>query len=219
MPASVSSPISRRISAWAPTSMPRVGSSRIRKRGFIASQRASTTFCWLPPERSPTAFSASDVRMSSLADVLVGQALLLGTRDRLRPAAPGLKRQRDVLPAPTGRRRCRRSCGPPARSRSRRRWPRAGCRGRPGASASVVSPRWVARTPNITSAVSVRPEPSRPASPITSPSRTVRSNGSITPRRPSPRNRSSSVPAAGPEAAAGSPLPPVPRARGRACAR
>ena len=38
------------ISALAPTSMPRVGSSRISIRGSVASQRASSAFCWLPPE-------------------------------------------------------------------------------------------------------------------------------------------------------------------------
>ena len=37
------------ISALAPTSMPRVGSSRISSRGSVISQRASSTFCWLPP--------------------------------------------------------------------------------------------------------------------------------------------------------------------------
>ena len=35
-------------------SMPRVGSSRIRTRGFDASHLASTTFCWLPPDSAPT---------------------------------------------------------------------------------------------------------------------------------------------------------------------
>ena len=31
--------------------MPRVGSSRMRTSGLLASQRAISTFCWLPPER------------------------------------------------------------------------------------------------------------------------------------------------------------------------
>ena len=42
----------RWISCLAPTSMPRVGSSRISSVGSVASQRASSTFCWLPPESS-----------------------------------------------------------------------------------------------------------------------------------------------------------------------
>ena len=57
--------IRRMISAWAPTSMPRVGSSRISRRGAVASQRASSTFCWLPPDSSPIGVPASGGRMSS----------------------------------------------------------------------------------------------------------------------------------------------------------
>ena len=38
------------ISVLVPTSMPRVGSSRIRKLGSVASHRARMAFCWLPPE-------------------------------------------------------------------------------------------------------------------------------------------------------------------------
>ena len=53
-PAPASSPISRWISAFAPTSTPCVGSSRISTAGSVASQRASATFCWLPPDRLPT---------------------------------------------------------------------------------------------------------------------------------------------------------------------
>ena len=36
---------------FAPTSMPRVGSSRSRTSGCVSSQRPRMTFCWLPPER------------------------------------------------------------------------------------------------------------------------------------------------------------------------
>ncbi len=43
--------IKRWISALAPTSMPRVGSSRIRIFGPVISQRPISTFCWLPPDR------------------------------------------------------------------------------------------------------------------------------------------------------------------------
>ncbi len=46
---------SSRISSWmaalAPTSTPRVGSSKSITPGSSASHLASTTFCWLPPER------------------------------------------------------------------------------------------------------------------------------------------------------------------------
>ena len=48
-PCAASSPISAWISAFAPTSTPRVGSSRKRTRGVAAVQRPMTTFCWFPP--------------------------------------------------------------------------------------------------------------------------------------------------------------------------
>ena len=59
IPPSDSSATSRWISALAPTSMPRVGSSRISSRGSVISHRASSTFCWLPPLR----FRDGDVRI------------------------------------------------------------------------------------------------------------------------------------------------------------
>ena len=37
----------------APTSTPRVGSSRISTFGRVISPRAMATFCWLPPESCP----------------------------------------------------------------------------------------------------------------------------------------------------------------------
>ena len=56
-PLAASSPINRWISDLAPTSTPWVGSSRIRTDGSEFNQRASATFCWLPPERFPTGSS------------------------------------------------------------------------------------------------------------------------------------------------------------------
>src|SRR5579883_1001512 len=47
------STIRRWISDLEPTSTPWVGSSRIMTEGRMASQRASATFCWLPPESEP----------------------------------------------------------------------------------------------------------------------------------------------------------------------
>ena len=45
--------ISSKISALAPTSMPRVGSSSSNTRGSVSSALQSTTFCWLPPLSEP----------------------------------------------------------------------------------------------------------------------------------------------------------------------
>ena len=42
------------ISAFALTSTPRVGSSRIKSFGPIASALDTDTFCWLPPDRFAT---------------------------------------------------------------------------------------------------------------------------------------------------------------------
>src|SRR6185437_15391205 len=42
------------ISAMAPTSTPRVGSSKMMRSGSCTSDLAITTFCWLPPESSTT---------------------------------------------------------------------------------------------------------------------------------------------------------------------
>ena len=44
-------------SARAPTSTPRVGSSSSSTRPSRCSQRANTTFCWLPPDSCPTGCS------------------------------------------------------------------------------------------------------------------------------------------------------------------
>ena len=64
-PRPASSLMSRWISALAPTSTPWVGSSRISSAGFAASQRASATFCWFPPERLPTRVSSEAVLIPS----------------------------------------------------------------------------------------------------------------------------------------------------------
>ena len=65
MPSWASSSMRAWTSALAPTSMPRVGSSRMRTLGLSASHLASATFCWLPPDRRLTAMSS--VRRPDLA--------------------------------------------------------------------------------------------------------------------------------------------------------
>ena len=57
MPAAASSSMSAWISAFAPTSTPRVGSSRIRIGHRAASHFVSTIFCWLPPESAAAGVS------------------------------------------------------------------------------------------------------------------------------------------------------------------
>ena len=64
-PFSASSAIRAWTSALAPTSMPRVGSSSSSTLGLRQSSRASSTFCWLPPESSRTFWSGPEALMRS----------------------------------------------------------------------------------------------------------------------------------------------------------
>ena len=49
----------------APISMPRVGSDTNRNLGFMASARATHTFCWLPPDSVPAVWAGDVQRMSN----------------------------------------------------------------------------------------------------------------------------------------------------------
>ena len=96
--------------------MPRVGSSRINSRGWVASQRAIMAFCWLPPDSRPIGVSTLAVLMPSALDEALGQRGLLGARQEAaqRPAAPAAPAR--CSRAPTARPRCRRSCAPRGRA-------------------------------------------------------------------------------------------------------
>lgn len=89
--------IRRIISAWAPTSMPRVGSSRIRNCGLVSSQRESSTFCWLPPERNSIGCSALGVRIPSWR-IKRSAISFCSRRDRPQPAALRLQGENDIFP-------------------------------------------------------------------------------------------------------------------------
>src|ERR671919_238366 len=87
-PWSASARIRRWISSIAPTSTPRVGSSKITTRASPASALASTTFCWFPPDSSPTVLRVglSDlIWYSSTAD-------RARARNRRRRASTGIRR-------------------------------------------------------------------------------------------------------------------------------
>src|SRR6218665_2646689 len=58
--------------------MPRVGSSHSRHSGSVARQRASTTFCWLPPDRPETA-------MRGVASLMRRRSTMRATSARSRP--------------------------------------------------------------------------------------------------------------------------------------
>ena len=72
-------------------SMPRVGSSTIRIFGSSASQRASTTFCWLPPERFRTICSGLAMRIRGVLEAL-DQLALRAARRRSRTSAEAAER-------------------------------------------------------------------------------------------------------------------------------
>lgn len=65
MPERASSSTMAWTSALAPTSIPRVGSSRMSTVGSALSHLASMVFCWLPPDSRSTGVSSEGVRMLS----------------------------------------------------------------------------------------------------------------------------------------------------------
>ena len=96
-PASARSLISAWISAFAPTSMPRVGSSRSRTRGSRHRTRASRTFCWLPPDSSLTRWSGLDALIRRRVISVSTRASCRRSRDEPRARQRGQGRQHDVL--------------------------------------------------------------------------------------------------------------------------
>ena len=107
----------------APTSMPRVGSSKMITFGFIASHLASTTFCWLPPDSSCAARRTSGVLIARLRRWVSAASIWPARETRMCRVKAGRLGERDVLdhgksrisPAP---------CGPRARGRARPQWRR-----------------------------------------------------------------------------------------------
>ena len=77
--------------------MPLVGSSRMMTCGCVASHLAMTTFCWLPPDSSPTSWSSAAARRSSRLGVLAGEAELLGEPQEAAARGARERGQGDVL--------------------------------------------------------------------------------------------------------------------------
>ena len=185
MPSAASCATSLWICALAPMSMPRVGSSRMSSRGFVTSQRARSTFCWLPPERRPTTASGSAGRMSSVSiQRATSSSLVRFGRGRAQPRAACM--------ASTRLSRIDRSARIPSplRSSEQKAIPDAmaarGVRSVSSRPPTRMVPESGRSAPKSRRASSVRPLPSRPARPTTSPARMVRSKGATEPRRPSP---------------------------------
>ena len=97
IPSAASSPIMAWTSVLAPTSMPRVGSSRISSDGWVFSHLLSITFCWLPPESLATASSTDGVRIASRLRNASAVALSNAGADQAEAVEVALQaRQRDV---------------------------------------------------------------------------------------------------------------------------
>lgn len=167
-PSRASSSIRLCTSALAPTSMPRVGSSSSSTLGSRQSQRASSTFCWLPPESSPTFCSGLEALIRS-------RFMKMSTTRSCwaRETMPPLESR--GIAASTMFSRTERPGTMPSALRSSgsmlmpARMAAAGV-GRPRRLPStVISPPSRGSAPVSAFAVSLRPEPSSPPSPSTSP--------------------------------------------------
>ena len=204
-PVPASSLISAWISALAPMSMPRVGSSRMSSAGFMHSQRASSTFCWLPPDSSRIFCSAPVALMPSrfMNRSTISRCFARSTmpaRVSVGSAASVRFSRTDssgMIPSPL---RSSDTKAIPARMAS------SGVRGFSRFPSICMAPSSGGSAPKMARAVSVRPEPSSPATPRISPLRT----SSVTPRSFWPR-RSPSVRSSGavPSASAWWPANPV----------
>ncbi len=154
-------------------SMPRVGSSRIRTLGLRASQRASTTFCWLPPESLRTSCSIEGVRTRS-------RSVYSWASSRSAPRLTKRKRRRrsrTTVLVLSRMERCRNRAWALRSSGARPRPARTAAPGLPvrrGRPSRVTVPERTGRSPARARASSERPAPMSPARPTTSPAWTCR---------------------------------------------
>src|SRR3954452_1156802 len=193
-PWAASSDMSRWTSAFVPTSMPRVGSSMISTFGDVASHLPRTTFCWLPPERTPTGsprrwnFSCSRsaqwaARLCS-APPPMSPSFPASAPSRVRPMLRSIE---SSMTSPCWRRPSGTSPTPA----------RIAARGEPGASGLPSPSTWPASglsMPKIARATSLRPAPTSPARPTISPARTSKETSKNTPSRVSRSTLSTGAP-------------------------
>src|SRR4051794_28430501 len=177
-----SSLISRCTSALVPTSMPRVGSSMISSLGSVASHLASTTFCWLPPDRKPT----GSPRSCSLICRRCAQSAAT-RRSAPRPMTPSRPSRPSVVSVAL--RSIERSMPSPCWRRS------SGTSPMPAPIAALGDPFGSSRPPistvpasrrsmpKIARATSLRPAPTSPARATISPRRTSKETSTKTPSR------------------------------------
>ena len=171
----------RRSRAWRPRRCRGWARRAARRAGLVASQRASTTFCWLPPERN------CDLLVHARAET-ASEESRPGTSRR----APPVRRGKTARTTPSALSRIDWLRASPVALRSSvisaspARMAARGERGRTARRRRSSSPRVNGSTPKTASSSSVRPEPCRPATPTISPARSVRSTPSTYPL-PAPR--------------------------------
>ena len=215
-PRSASSRMMWWISVRAPTSTPREGSSRMSTLVSRPSHLPMTTFCWLPPLSWRTGVSTPSALIFSRSMTVRARALLLRSLTNGSPATartgrqPALRLKRTLSSSTSpDERRCPSGTRTTPRSTASK-----GAVGRYGRPSSAIRPP---STPKIKCASSVRPAPTRPASPSTS--QVVRRNGAsltLVPRRR--RSTSSTTSPASwrppnPASASASSPPTMPRTR------
>src|SRR3954454_2205584 len=167
-PSAASPESSRWTSALVPTSMPRVGSSTMSTRGSVDSHLASTTFCWLPPDRVDTGSDSFPALTCSFFDQAA--AVARSRRAESRPRRESFQRRVSVALRSTDS--CmtspcwRRSSGTRAMPAAIAAAGLPPTRGRPSTRTSPVSCRSMPNTARITSD---RPAPTSPARATISP--------------------------------------------------
>ena len=175
------------MSCLVAASTPRVTSNSSSTRASVSSQRAISTFCWLPPERVPTAWLVErpPPMRSCVHDARRPPSRSARAARRTRPPTGATAWPARCCPGWTVAGTGLRPCGPRARRRCRARpgsRPSAGGRSPAGRRRAAAPPlaRWA---PNRVRNRSRCPWPARPPTPRISPRR--RSNE--TPRSRPPR--------------------------------
>ena len=192
-PAAARSPITVYSSPLAPTSMPLVGSSNTRILGLVSSQRASSTFCWFPPDKVDTGWSYDPARRRRLSSSLSASSpISLGGSSPWRDPRRRLAMVTFSLIDSSGSRpsTLRSSVSRPMPAFIMVRGP-VGFTATPSTS---ISPATMGVAPNSDSSSSLRPEPSSPPMPRISPPRRSKSIVGPSASRCRPRTRSSGVP-------------------------
>ena len=95
-PSRASRRMTRKISAFAPTSTPRVGSSSRIKWGSVSKPLPITTFCWFPPLSAVTSTSGDETFMVSRLIIRRASARSLASRMREQPGKPAQACERQI---------------------------------------------------------------------------------------------------------------------------